>query len=264
VGPDRGARARAVRQDERAPFHTALQGAREAAFPPGEFLGQESFMRAQEIRRLAHRARIGPGVAVLDLCCGVAGPGRWITAELGCGYLGLDYSASALEIARLRAGDLPCRFEQAHLPPLPDGRFDVVLLLEAMLAFPDKAALVAEVARVLEPGGRFAFTLEEGPALGGDETARMPDADTVWLIELAELTALLAEVGLTVTWQEECSASHEAVAAAMLAALRAHAAGIVGEIGSPALADLIAAHELWVDWLRSGRVRKFALVAEKR
>src|SRR5436305_453945 len=83
-------------------------------------------------------------------------------------------------------GAMPCRFEQAHLPPLPDGRFDVVLLLEAMLAFPDKAALVAEVARVLEPGGRFAFTLEEGPALGGDETARMPDADTVWLIELAE------------------------------------------------------------------------------
>jgi hypothetical protein len=26
----------------------------------------------------------GPGVAVLDLCCGVAGPGRMITAESGC------------------------------------------------------------------------------------------------------------------------------------------------------------------------------------
>jgi SAM-dependent methyltransferase len=253
-----------VRQDERAPFHTALQRAREAAFPPGEFLGQESFMRAREIRRLAHRARIGPGVPVLDLCCGVAGPGRWITAELGCGYLGLDYSASALEIARHGAGDLPCRFEQAHLPPLPDGRFEVVLLLEAMLAFQDKEALVAEVARVLEPGGRFAFTLEEGEPLLGSERTRMPDDDTVWLIELAELTALLAAFGLTVTWQEECSASHRAVAAAMLTAFRAHSAGIVAEIGSRALADLIAAHELWVDWLGSGRVRKFALVAEKR
>jgi SAM-dependent methyltransferase len=253
-----------VRQDERAPFHTALQRAREAAFPPGEFLGQESFMPAHEIGRLARRAGIGPGAPVLDLCCGVAGPGRWITAELGCGYLGLDYSESALQIARDRAGDLPCRFEQAHLPPLPDGRFEVVLLLEAMLAFPDKEALVTEVARVLEPGGRFAFTLEEGRPLRGSERTRMPDDDTVWLIELAELTALLAAFGLTVTWQEECSASHRAVAAAMLAAFRAHSAGIVAEIGSRALAELIAAHELWVDWLGSGRVRKFALVAEKR
>jgi SAM-dependent methyltransferase len=253
-----------VRQDERAPFHSALQRAREAAFPAGEFVGQESFMRAGEIHRLARRAGIGPGVAVLDLCCGVAGPGRSITAELGCGYLGLDCSASALEIARRRAGDLPCRFEQAHLPPLPDGRFEVVLLLETMLAFPDKAALVAEVARVLEPGGRFAFTLEEGLPLERSERLRMPDADTVWLVELAELTALLAAAGLTVTWQEDCSAAHRTTAAALLSAWRAHAAGIVAEIGRRALADLIAAHELWVDWLGSGRVRKFALVAEKR
>ena len=71
------------------------------------------------------------------------------------------------------------------MPPLPDGRFDVVLLLETMLAFPDKAALLAEVARVLEPGGRFAFTVEEGRPLTAGERARMPDADTVWLVERA-------------------------------------------------------------------------------
>ena len=31
-------------------------------------------MRAGEVRTLAHQARVGPGVSVLDLCCGVAGP----------------------------------------------------------------------------------------------------------------------------------------------------------------------------------------------
>ena len=103
-------------------------------------------MRAAEIRRLAHQARVGPGVPVLDLCCGVAGPGRMMTAESGCRYLGIDHSASALATARQLAGNLPCRFEQAHLPPLPEGRFEVVLLLETMLAFPDKEALVREVA----------------------------------------------------------------------------------------------------------------------
>jgi SAM-dependent methyltransferase len=253
-----------VRQDDRAPFLAALQRAREAAYPPGEYVGQESFMRAGEIRQLARRAGIGAGVPVLDLCCGVAGPGRLIAEELGCRYLGLDCSAGAVEIARELAGSLPCRFEQARVPPLPDGRFDVVLLLETMLAFRDKRTLVGEVARVLEPGGRFAFTVEEGPPLTPAEQAEMPDADTVWLVELADLTALLDDVGLAVTWQEQCSASHRATAEALLQSFRAHAVDIGREVGAQALTELITAHRLWSAWLGSGRVRKFAVVAEKR
>src|SRR6185437_11920213 len=113
-----------VIQDQQASSLTALGRAQATAYPAGEYVGQESFMRAAEVRRLAHQARVGPGVSVLDLCCGVAGPGRMITAESGCRYLGVDHSASALAIARMLAGDLPCRFEQAHLPSLPEGRFE--------------------------------------------------------------------------------------------------------------------------------------------
>ncbi|MBJ7451390.1 MAG: class I SAM-dependent methyltransferase, partial [Blastococcus sp.] len=247
-----------MRQDERAPFIAALQRAREAAYPAGEYVGQESFMRAAEIRRLARHAGIGPGVPVLDLCCGTAGPGRLLVAELGCDYLGLDSSASALEIARHLAGDLPCRFEQAEVPPLPDGRFDVVLLLETLLAFPDKRALLVDVGRVLEPGGRFACTVEEGPPLTPAEQARMPDADTVWLVELPELMVMLREAGLTVTWQEQWSVSHHATASALLESFQADAHDVGHRIGVTALDELIAAHELWRDWLGSGRVRKFA------
>jgi SAM-dependent methyltransferase len=253
-----------VRQDQRAPFIAGLLRARETAYPAGEYVGQESFMLATEIRRLAGHAGIGPGVSVLDLCCGTAGPGRLLVAELGCRHLGLDSSASAVEIARGLTGDLPCRFEQAEVPPLPDGPFDVVLLLETMLAFPDKRALLADVVRVLEPGGRFAFTVEAGPPLTPGERARMPDADTVWLVELPELTALLREIGLTVTWQEDWSASHAATATALLQSYRADADDICGQIGARALTELVTAHELWSDWLARGRVRKFAVVAEKR
>jgi len=221
-------------------------------------------MRAGEIRTLAHQARIGPGVSVLDLCCGVAGPGRMITTEWGCRYLGVDRSASALATAKERAGNLPCRFEQAHLPPLPEGRFEVILLLETMLAFHDKDALVGEVARVLEPGGRFACTIEEGRPLTQQERARMPAADTVWPIGLAELTRVLRKAGLTVSWQQEYSSSHYATATALLRCYRADSPQIVGQIGPQATAELITAHQLWSDWLGSGRVRKFALVAEKQ
>jgi SAM-dependent methyltransferase len=243
---------------------TALERARAAAFPAGEYVGQESFMRAGEVRALARRARIGPGVRVLDLCCGVAGPGRMITAESGCRYLGLDCSASALAAARELAVNLPCRFEQATVPPLPEGRFEVVLLLETMLAFGGKGALVEEVARVLEPGGRFAFTVEEGRPLTQQERALMPGADTVWLIELAELTGLLRGAGLTVTWQAECSSSHQAAAAALLRCYEADSQQIAAQIGTRATADLITSHRLWSDWLGSRRVHKYAMVAQKQ
>jgi SAM-dependent methyltransferase len=187
-----------------------------------------------------------------------------ITAESGCRYLGVDQSASALAIARELASNLPCRFEQAHIPPLPEGRFEVVLLLETMLAFPDKDALADEVARVLEAGGRFAFTVEEGRPLSEHERALMPAADTVWPIQLAKLTGLLREAGLIVTWLLECSAVHQATAAALLRCYRADSLQIAAQIGTRATADLITSHQLWSDWLGSGRVRKFAMVAEKQ
>jgi SAM-dependent methyltransferase len=227
-------------------------------------VGQESFMRAAEIRRLAHQARVGPGVPVLDLCCGVAGPGRMITAESGCRYLGVDQSASALAIARQLAGELPCRFEQAHLPPLPEGRFEVVFLLETMLAFPDKEALVGAVGRTLPPGGRFAFTVEEGRPLTRQERSRMPAVDTVWPVELANLAGLLRNAGLAVTWEQDCTSAHQSVAAALLRSYRADSAQIADQIGEQAIAELITAHQLWTDWLGSGRVRKFAMVTEKQ
>ena len=220
-------------------------------------------MRAGEIRALANRAGVASGASVLDLCCGVAGPGRFITAELGCSYLGVDLSSSAIGIARERARSLPCRFEVARVPPLPPGRFDVVLLLETMLAFPDKASLVDAASRGLVLGGRFAFTIEAGLPLTDAERAEMPDADTVWLTPLEEMLSALQLAGLSVRWQADVSTSHRAVADALIDAFAADAAGIEAQIGRHALDELLAAHRLWSHWLRVGRVHKVAVVAEK-
>ncbi len=252
-----------MKQDERAPYVQALQRARVSAYPPGEFVEQESFMRAGEIRALAGRAGIAAGVSVLDLCCGVAGPGRFITQELGCAYLGVDISSSAVDIARARAGDLPCRFEVSRIPPIPSGPFDVVLLFETMLAFPEKETLLEEISRALTTGGRFAFTLEEVLPLTEAERASMPDADTVWLTPLQEMLTCLERVGLLVRWQDDCSRSHRAMADSLLNAFAADATEIAAQIGRRALEELLAAHRLWSDWLRDGRVRKLAFVAEK-
>jgi SAM-dependent methyltransferase len=252
-----------MKQNERAPFVKALRRARTSAYPPGEFVEQESFMRASEIRALADRAGIAPGVTVLDLCCGIAGPGRFITRELGCTYLGVDLSTSAIDIARESARDLPCRFEVAEIPPIPPGPFDVVLLLETMLAFPEKGPLLEDISGALSDGGRFAFTMEEGLPLADPERASMPDADTVWLTPLDEMLGCLKRVGLVVRWQADCSTSHRAIADSLIDAFTADATNIAAEIGHQALDDLLAAHRLWSEWLREGRVRKLAFVVEK-
>jgi SAM-dependent methyltransferase len=252
-----------MRQDDRAPFDRALHRARVSAYAPGEFVGQEGFMTAGEIRALAVRVGICPGVTVLDLCCGVAGPGRLITRELGCTYLGMDASASAVAIARERTGDLHSRYAVAQIPPLPRGPFDVMLLLETMLAFEDKDALIGEIAAALRPGGRFGFTLEEGLPLTAAEREAMPEADTVWLTPLDEMAATLERAGLIVTWQEDHSRAHRAMAQALAGAFAADAEGIASQIGHQALDELLAAHRLWIEWLDEGRVRKLALVAER-
>ncbi len=229
----------------------------EAAFPKGEYVEQESFVRASEILLLAERAGIGPGVSVLDLCCGVGGPGRFITRELGCVYLGVDASESSVAVASERAVGLACRFEVGEIPPLPPGPFDVVVLLETMLAFRDKEALLAAVARALPVGGRFAFTLEEGVPLTESERAQMPNADTVWLTPLDEMQTLLECAGLAVRWTEEWSESHRATAAALADAYAADSTG------GRQVEELVISHRLWAEWLSAGRVRKFAVVAER-
>lgn len=250
-------------KDERTTFDEALQRARHQAYPEGQYVGQESFMSAHEIRSVAARAGIGGGTSVLDICCGVAGPGRLITAELGCDYLGVDASAGAVELARRRAGALPCRFAVAQVPPVPAGPFDVVLLLETFLAFPDKDALLAAIASALPTGGRFGFTVEEGEPLTREEQAAMPHADTVVPVPLPMLVTLLRSAGLEVRWVEECSSSHRATADALTRAFLADRRAISATIGARALDELVTAHRLWSEWLGTGRVRKFAMVTEK-
>jgi SAM-dependent methyltransferase len=235
----------------------ALERARAAAHPPGEFVGQESFMRGSEIRMLAERAGIARGTRVLDLCCGTGGPGRFITGFTGCSYLGVDASTIAVQIARERSRELPCEFRVARVPPLPQGTFDVVLLLETMLAFADKRPLVDAVARALATGGRFAFTLEAGSPLTAAERASMPAGETVWPVPLETMRDELRRVGLAVRWVRDVTADHRETAAALLHAYERAA------IGSEAASGLIAGHRTWVDWLGSGRVRKVMLVAER-
>lgn len=253
----------ALNHDARETFDRALRNAREAAFARDEFVGQESFMPASEILRLGESADIAPGSTVLDVCCGVGGPGLLLARRFGCAYHGVDASAAAVRIARERTGDLDCHFAVHAVPPLPAGRYDVVVLLETPLAFENKDSIFRAVHEVLPVGGRFAFTAEEGNPLTMAERRLMPEPDTVWPVPMVELLSQLSNVGLRVTWQDDCSAAHAEMARRLHDEFLADANDIVRQIGRQAHDSLLASHRLWGEWLNSGRVRKYAFVAEK-
>src|SRR3954470_20635718 len=93
-----------------------------------------------------------------------------------------------------------------------------------------------------------------GRPLTGAEREAMPDADPVWLTPLEEMLACLDRAGLVVRSQEDHSRSHQAVAQALCDAF---------VVEAPGVEELVASPRLWSEWLRDGRVRKLAFVAEK-
>jgi SAM-dependent methyltransferase len=101
------------------------------------------------------------GKDVLELGCGAA---QWsiLLAGLGARVVGLDNSAKQLEHARtLMAAadaDFPLVHASADEVPLPDASFDVVFCDHGAMTFADPHRTVPEAARLLRPGGVFAFS----------------------------------------------------------------------------------------------------------
>jgi SAM-dependent methyltransferase len=101
------------------------------------------------------------GKDVLELGCGAAEWSRAL-ARLGARPVALDLSAERIAQARAAMGadglDFPLLQASALAVPCPDASFDVVFCDYGATHFADPYALVPEVARLLRPGGVFAFS----------------------------------------------------------------------------------------------------------
>jgi ubiquinone/menaquinone biosynthesis C-methylase UbiE len=136
--------------------------------------------RATDI--LAAAADIRREHRVLDVCCGLGGPARWLAHRIGCHVTGLDLTASRIDSARrlaARVGLSPLvAFVQgdATRMPFPDARFDRAYAQEAWIHIADKPALLGECRRVLARGGVLAFTdIVAIAPLAPAEAAQMAD-----------------------------------------------------------------------------------------
>jgi SAM-dependent methyltransferase len=127
---------------------------------------------AAEVNGVVGQLGLAPGARLLDLCCG---PGRHAVplAQLGYRVTGLDLSRPLLARAAAAAAGagLTVGLVAADMRRLPfaDGSFDAVLnLFNAFGYLEDEAQdelVLAEVARVLAPGGRFLQELANREAL---------------------------------------------------------------------------------------------------
>jgi ubiquinone/menaquinone biosynthesis C-methylase UbiE len=130
-------------------------------------------IEAADIRRV-HR--------VLDVCCGLGGPARWVAHRIGCHVTGLDLTPSRVDSARRLADRVGLshlvEFVQGDATRMPfaDATFDRAYGQEAWIHIADKASLLAQCRRVLTSDGVLAFTdIVSIAPLTASESAQMAD-----------------------------------------------------------------------------------------
>jgi sterol 24-C-methyltransferase len=124
----------------------------------GETL-RESILRHEAY--VALRLGLAPGMRVVDVGCGVGGPLCNIARLAGTHTTGVNLNPHQVERARANIQEAGlagrCDVVQSDFMAMPfdDGTFGAAYDLEAMVHAPDQGQAMAEVFRVLRPGGRF-------------------------------------------------------------------------------------------------------------
>ena len=124
-------------------------------------LANEADMAARRrVRVVLEYLDIGPGDLVLDCGCGLG----WFLHVIGqltaCRLTGTDYDVPRLASAKRDLGGRATLASSDILAlPYADATFDKIVLSEVLEHLPDDAGALAEVVRVLKPGGLLAITV---------------------------------------------------------------------------------------------------------
>jgi len=117
---------------------------------------------------LVERSSLEPGWRVLDLACGTGIVARAAGTVLGPSgtVVGSDLNEGMLEEAakhEVRGATVEWEHADATDLPFEPGEFDAVLCQQGLQFIPQKAATVAEIHRVLRPGGVAAVSVWRSP-----------------------------------------------------------------------------------------------------
>jgi ubiquinone/menaquinone biosynthesis C-methylase UbiE len=199
-------------------------------FPDG--FDHISFLTLPEMRDMTDALALAAGDTLVDLACGMGGPGLWVARESHATLVGIDVSTVALDAARKRAANVgvtDARFVQGSFAEtgLEAGSADGAMSLDALQYAPDKRAAFTEIARVLRPGGKLVFAAFE---LAPERVTGLPVLGTD---PVDDYGPLLEEAGFDVLRYEETPRWRERVTAAYQAIVDAKAA-LTAEMGEAA------------------------------
>jgi SAM-dependent methyltransferase len=102
-----------------------------------------------------------PGQSVLEVGCGMGHDTQYLATLVGPGgrAVGVDFSAELIAKAQARTASLglPLTYQQGDAQALPfaDNSFDAARMERTLQHLPDPGRAVAELARVVRPGGRI-------------------------------------------------------------------------------------------------------------
>jgi ubiquinone/menaquinone biosynthesis C-methylase UbiE len=150
-------------------------------------------------RRTVALARLQPGEQALDVGCGTGTVAMAVAVRVGASgrVVGIDPSAQQIARARAKAArrHVPIEFQIAVIErlPFPDQAFDAVFstLMMHHLPAPLKRQGIAEIARVLKPGGRLVIGDFVRKQDRTGRAARFHAGGT----SVVELASLLADAG---------------------------------------------------------------------
>jgi ubiquinone/menaquinone biosynthesis C-methylase UbiE len=106
-----------------------------------------------------------PGERALDVACGTGSVARHVAPLVGAAgqVVGLDISPAMLAVARAlpASAGAPIAWQEGNAIrlDLPDDAFELVLCQQGLQFFPDRAAALREMRRVLTAGGRVAISV---------------------------------------------------------------------------------------------------------
>lgn len=128
-----------------------------------------SFGMDRRWRRLAAERAVSPGALALDVGTGTGDLAVELRHAGAARVLGADFSPGMLVAAARRHGASSVEWLQADVLrlPLPDGMFDCVTNAFVLRNLADLRAGLAEMARVLKPGGRLVCLDLTQPPTGG-------------------------------------------------------------------------------------------------
>jgi SAM-dependent methyltransferase len=165
-------------------------------------------------RRALELIGVEPGERLLDIASGRGDSALLAARERGCVVTGIDYGAGAVVAARRAAeaagiGDrVAFRVADAEALPFQDESFDAALCECSLCTFPDKRRALAEMRRVLRPGGRVAIAdvVADHERLPASLTGPLASAACVGSALCREdLLRLLASTGFRLLTIRSCS-----------------------------------------------------------